>query len=84
MIRIVTIQEDKRRVLSKEEKKKRKLCYIAIRPERLSNCDYFQLDSLDVRCDGGLEAPEGRLLEVFVCKLTKCFRKMQEHHVPFN
>jgi len=23
-----------------------------------------QLDSLDVRCDGGLEAPEGRLLEV--------------------
>ena len=31
----------------------------------------FQLESLDVRCDGGLEGPEGRLLEVFADKLTK-------------
>ena len=32
----------------------------------------FQLESLDVRCDGGLEGPEGRLLEVCAGKLTKC------------
>ena len=31
----------------------------------------FQLESLDVRCDGGLEGPEGRLLEVFADELTK-------------
>ena len=31
----------------------------------------FQLEALDARCDGGLEGPEGRLLEVFVDKLTK-------------
>ena len=31
----------------------------------------FQLESLDVRCEGGLEGPEGRLLEVFDDTSTK-------------
>ena len=44
-------------MLSKEEKKKMEKVVLY--------CDSFQLEALDVRCDGGLEGPEGRLLEVF-------------------
>ena len=47
----------------------------------------FQLESLDVRCDGGLEGPEGRLLEVCAGKLTKCSmipNIRAEHHTHMH
>ena len=35
----------------------------------------FQLEALEVRCDGGLEGPEGRLLEVFAQNSIKSEEK---------
>ena len=35
----------------------------------------FQLEALEVRCDGGLEGPEGRLLEVFAQNSMKSEEK---------